>query len=68
MRPDDPASLTPDQQLRQPAAALAAGLRRLRRCQAFPETGQKPDPENRPKPVPNGLESSAETRLSVHTG
>jgi hypothetical protein len=55
--------LTPDQRFQHVAALLATGLRRLRPNSAFPD-----DPKNPPELSPNGLEFSAETRLTIQTG
>jgi hypothetical protein len=67
MRPDDPACADTDQQLREVARILAAGLRRLHgRPAARP--GLLSPPENPPESVPNCLDPSSEPRLSVTRG
>jgi hypothetical protein len=70
MRPLDASTpRTPEEQLRQLAAVLAAGLRRRPRCSPLPANPvQNPEPENSPESVAAGLELSAEMRLSAHTG
>ena len=68
MRPLDPALLTPDEQLRELARILAAGLLRLRRRPPSPAAAPPPTPKIPPKSVSDGLELPGEMRLSVHTG
>jgi hypothetical protein len=64
MRPHDPADdLTPEQRFQHIAALLAVGLRRLR-----PRSTPSIGPKNPPELSPDGLESSAEMRLSGHAG
>ncbi|MFQ5474099.1 MAG: hypothetical protein ACE5FA_14615, partial [Dehalococcoidia bacterium] len=58
----DTTRLSPDEHLREAAAILAAGVLRLRQRAALP-TGESP--KNLPKQPPEGLELSADTRLSV---
>ena len=63
MRPDDSASLSPEDRLRAVATLLAAGVRRLRpRLSGVSFVA----PENPPKSVADCLKLSAETRLTVH--
>ena len=61
MRPDDPSLLTPDTQLAQAAAILAAGLLRLNARAAL-------SPETLSEMSSPGLEVSGENLLSVHSG
>ena len=69
MRPHDhPTPLAPDEQLRELARVLAAGLLRLRRPLRPADSGPHPGPKNPPDSSPNPLELSGETRLSGHTG
>jgi hypothetical protein len=70
MRPlDYPDDLTPEQRFQHVAALLATGLRRLRPRTISPaDLGQPDDAKNPPELSPNGLEFSAEKRLTVHTG
>jgi hypothetical protein len=59
------ARLSPDERLGEIAAILAAGLLRLDQRAALPA---EESPENPPKTLPEGLELSRQTRLSVHCG
>jgi hypothetical protein len=63
------AVLTAAQRCREVAGILAAGVLRLRSRAALPAVSRPcSDPENLLDSVPNCLEVSAETVLSVHTG
>lgn len=61
----DATRLSPDERLREAAAILAAGVLRLRQRVALPVENRGKNPEKQP---PDGLEVSAETRLSVRVG
>lgn len=61
----DAARLTPDEQLREVATILAAGVLRLRQRAALPTGDTQKKPPNSPAA---GLEVPDETVLSVHTG
>jgi hypothetical protein len=61
----DATRLSPDERLSEVAAILAAGVLRLRQRAALPA---EKDVENPAKQSPDGLELSAETRLSVRVG
>jgi hypothetical protein len=70
MRPHDhPAAMTADEQLREVASILSAGILRLRsRAALSADSGEQSGPN---KPLESGedcLEVSAETVLCVHTG
>ena len=68
MPPPDP-NLTPDRRLRELAALLAAGLRRLRtRPSLSPSAGRPPGPEKSLESRRDCLELPGETVLSVTTG
>jgi hypothetical protein len=61
--------LSNDQQLREVARILAAGVWRLRAPAALPPAvTQQRGPQILPESGPNGLEVPPETVLSVHTG
>jgi hypothetical protein len=64
MRPDDIASLSPEDRVRAVACFLAAGVRRLRPRLTG---GEFATLENPPKSVADCLELWAEPRLTVHT-
>ena len=70
MRPiDDPSSLTPDERFIEVARILAAGVLRLHaRAALSAETAEDSASENSPNSAAPGLEVSAETVLSVHSG
>ena len=70
MRPHDPSDdVTDDQRFQQIATILATGLRRLRpRTPLSADPRQQEAAKNLPKLSPNGLEFSAETRLTVQSG
>jgi hypothetical protein len=70
MRPHDPSEdLTDEQRFQQIATLLATGLRRLRpRTPLSADSGKQEAAKNLPKLSPNGLEFSAETRLTVQAG
>lgn len=59
---DDPASMPPDDRLREVASLLASGILRLQRRFALPG---KESPQTVDKLSADGLEVPAETRLSV---
>ena len=61
----DAARPSHDEHLHEVAAILAAGVLRLQQRAALPT---KKDPKKPVKQPPNGLEVSAETRLSVRVG
>jgi hypothetical protein len=61
----DAMRLSSDERLREVAAILAAGVLRLRQRFALPV---EKDGKNPAKQPPDGLELSAETRLSVRVG
>jgi hypothetical protein len=61
----DSTRLSPDEGLRDVAAILANGVLRLRQRAALPAETARKSPENR---SPDGLDVSAETRLSVRVG
>ena len=66
---DDYAVFTAEQRSREVAAILAAGVLRLRSRAALPTVSRSDaGPENLPDSVPNCLEVSSQTVLSVHTG
>jgi len=70
MRPHDSSDdLSPEQRFQHIAALLATGLRRLRPRNALPAlSAEQLAAENSLKSSPDGLEFSAETRLSGHAG
>lgn len=61
----DPTRRSPDERFCEVAGILAAGARRLRERAAL---ATEEDQKNQPKSPPDGLELSAETRLSVRVG
>jgi hypothetical protein len=65
---DDPALLSPDEQLRALAGILAAGLLRLRRTPIPAGTAARPGPENSSESGQDCLELGGDLRLSVHNG
>jgi hypothetical protein len=70
MRPHDLSNdLTDDQRAQHIATLLATGLRRLRpRTPLSADPGKHEAAKKIPELSPNGLESSAETRLSGQAG
>ena len=70
MRPHDSSDdLTPEQRFQHIAALLATGLRRLRPRNALPAlSAEQLAAEKPPESSADGLEFSAETRLSGHAG
>jgi hypothetical protein len=66
---DGDADLTAEKRCREVAGILAPGVLRLRsRAALLGVLRPDPGPENLPDSVPNCLEVSSETVLSVHTG
>jgi hypothetical protein len=69
MRPHaDYLSLSPNEQLRELARILAAGLLRLRRPILPSDSKSLPNPNNPPNSSLNSLEIPGKTRLSGPTG